>query len=176
MGMKHRIAAAAFFSAAAISLQAEAADRDFFAGVAGTWNGPGEIVAGKYKGTKFNCSLSGDPVRDADAGITLGGSCRVGVFSQDMSATIRKAGGDYQGHFLDGAAGEGLDVTSGRVDGDRVIVAIERQQLEGAMVARLMDANTMNITVSVKVGESMVPVIGMTLARDLDSMAVGSVQ
>ena len=92
------------------------------------------------------------------------------------SATIRKAGGDYQGRFLDGAAGEGLDVTSGRVDGDRVIVAIERQQLEGAMVARLMDANTMNITVSVKVGESMVPVIGMTLARDLDSMAVGSVQ
>ncbi|VVT22885.1 hypothetical protein [Rhizobium sp. EC-SD404] len=175
MGMKHRIAAA-IVSAAAFVAPAQAADQAFFSNVAGVWNGPGEIVAGKYQGTKFNCSLMGNPVADAEAGIALDGSCRVGVFSQKMSAVIRKVSGDYEGSFLDGAAGEGLDITAGRIDGDRVLMAIERKQLEGAMVARMMDANTMNVTVSVKVGDSMVPVIGMTLARDLDNMAVGSVQ
>ena len=29
----------------------------FFQSVEGKWVGPGEIVAGKYKGTKFTCSF-----------------------------------------------------------------------------------------------------------------------
>ncbi len=46
-----------------VRLQPTAATRDkaFFESVAGTWKGPGEIVAGKYKGTKFTCNLIGQP-------------------------------------------------------------------------------------------------------------------
>jgi hypothetical protein len=34
----------------------------------------------------------------------------------------------------------------------------------------------MNITISVKVADQMIPVIGLTLARNVDSMAVGSIK
>ncbi len=55
-------------------------------------SGPGEIVAGKYKGTKFNCDLTGEPLGEKETGIKLGGTCRVGVFKQPMSAVIAKKG------------------------------------------------------------------------------------
>ena len=38
---------------------ARASDTAFFNAVEGKWSGPGEIVAGKYKGTKFTCVFSG---------------------------------------------------------------------------------------------------------------------
>ena len=52
------------FLAAALAvptIDAHAADQDrkFFKSVKGNWAGPGEIVAGKYKGTKFNCTFEG---------------------------------------------------------------------------------------------------------------------
>ena len=45
--------AAAFIADSGMAPDASAAPRDkaFFQSVAGTWKGPGEIVAGKYKGT-----------------------------------------------------------------------------------------------------------------------------
>ncbi len=55
-------------------------------------------------------------------------------------------------------------------------MAITRKQLEGVMVATLTGAHSMNVTVSVQVGETLVPVIGVTLARDIDSVAVGSIR
>ncbi|WP_407813172.1 hypothetical protein, partial [Staphylococcus aureus] len=82
-------------------------DDVFFRSVAGVWKGPGEIVAGKYKGTKFTCDLTGEPLDDKQTGIKLGGTCRVGVFSQPMSAVISQKGNSYEGRFLDGAAGKG---------------------------------------------------------------------
>ena len=39
------------------------------------------------------------------------------------------------------------------------------------MIARLDDSETMNVTISVKVGEEMVPVIGMTLKRGAQKIA-----
>jgi hypothetical protein len=167
------ISAAALIS---MSMPSHANDRAFFESVAGQWKGPGEIVAGKYKGTKFVCDLKGGPTQARDAGVTLDGTCRVGVFTQKMSAVIQKKGKGYTGRFLDGADGEGLDVVSGRVSGDRVVVGINRKKLDGAMVAQLNDPETMNVTISVKVGEQMVPVIGMTLKRDLDRIATGSIR
>jgi len=92
-----------------------------------------------------------------------------------MSAVITQTGKGYKGQFLDGADGKGLDIVSGAVNGDKVVVGINRAQLNGAMVASLLDPNTMNITISVKVEEQMIPVIGLTLDRDLDSIAVGSI-
>ncbi|MET0171080.1 hypothetical protein [Agrobacterium sp. lyk4-40-TYG-31] len=157
-------------------VQAASRDDQFFGSVAGVWSGPGEIVAGKYKGTKFTCDLTGEPISDKDTGIKLGGTCRVGVFKQPMSAVISKKGNGYEGKFLDGSEGKGLDIVSGQVSGDKVVLGINRAKLNGAMVARVTNNTSMNITISVKVADQMVPVIGLTLARNVDQMAVGSIK
>ncbi|MBP2549369.1 hypothetical protein J2858_002292 [Neorhizobium galegae] len=172
-----------FFAAISVALlatmnTAAAGPRDkaFFESAAGAWKGPGEIVAGKYKGTKFTCNLTGEPSTDSDAGLKLDGICRVGVFKQPMSAVISQTGGSYTGKFLDGADGKGLDIVSGAINGDKIVLGINRAKLNGAMVARMQDSNSMNITISVKVEETMVPVIGLSLTRDMDQLAVGSIE
>jgi len=171
------LAAVALSPMADVTPAATAATRDkaFFESVAGSWRGPGEIVAGKYKGTKFTCNLVGSSVTDG-TGIKLDGSCRVGVFKQPMTATITQSGSSYKRQFLDGAAGKGLDVVSGTVTPDTVVVGLNRSKLNGAMIVRIRDDKTMNVTVSVKVEDRMIPVIGLTLTRQLDEMTVGSVQ
>jgi phosphoenolpyruvate synthase/pyruvate phosphate dikinase len=93
-----------------------------------------------------------------------------------MSALITQSRGGYKGKFLDGAAGKGLDVVSGTVTQDTVVVGLNRAKLNGAMIARVRDDKTMNVTVSVKVEDRMVPVIGLTLTRQIDEMTVGSVE
>ena len=71
---------------------ASASDRIFFNGIQGKWSGPGEIVAGKFKGTKFVCTFGGTNP-NAKTGMDVDGSCRVGVFSQPMNAKILKTAG-----------------------------------------------------------------------------------
>jgi hypothetical protein len=149
-------------------------ERRFFSSVEGRWSGPGEIVAGKYKGTKFVCNFTGS-TPDGKIGMALDGGCRVGLFTQKMSAAIEKSGGrGYRGTFMDGAAGKGLDVVSGSVVSNKVVFRLTRNALDGAMQARMADKDTMNVTVSVKVENQMVPVIGMSLKR-LDGGSVGAV-
>ncbi|MGB3388555.1 MAG: hypothetical protein WBA88_11290 [Pseudaminobacter sp.] len=150
-------------------------DKKFFESVQGEWVGPGEIVAGKYKGTKFNCNLSGT-TPSGKVGMTLDGGCRVGIFTQKMSATIEHKGAKgYKGSFLDGAEGKGLDIISGSVvDGQKVILSLNRKQLRGVMQARIAGDDTMIVTVSVKVDKQMVPVIGMNLKR-VDGATVGAI-
>ncbi|MBX3567284.1 MAG: hypothetical protein KF914_04455 [Rhizobiaceae bacterium] len=156
------------------SAHAAERDRQFFEQAKGNWTGPGEIIAGKYKGTKFNCSFEGITEKKA-VGITMDGGCRVGVFLQKMTASIEHKAGRYSGKFMDGADGKGLDIISGSVVDDRkVVLAINRKQLRGIMQARLADDNTMNVTVSVRVEKQLVPVIGMSLKR-VDGTAVGSI-
>ena len=159
----------------AAPVQASSRDKAFFKGVSGTWKGPGQIVAGKYKGTKFVCNLNGTPPDDG-TGITLEGSCRVGMFKQPMKAVITANRGSYTGSFLDGAGGKGLDIVSGNVTGNKIVVGINRAKLNGAMIARLQGENTMNVTISVKVEDQMIPVIGMTLNRQVDEVSVGSIK
>ena len=150
-------------------------DKQFFQSIEGQWAGPGEIVAGKYKGTKFTCTFTGSTPA-GKAGMSLDGDCRVGVFTQKMSAKIENKGSDgYKGSFMGGSSGDGLDVISGRVvDARKVVFAINRKQLNGVMQARLPDDGSMVVTVSVRVEKQMVPVIGMNLKR-LDSTAVGTI-
>lgn len=149
-------------------------DRRFFSQVAGQWSGPGEIVAGKYKGTKFVCNFTG-ATPDGKVGMSLDGGCRVGLFTQKMSAKVEHAGNKgYRGTFMDGAIGEGLDVVGGNVSGGKVVFTLNRNQLNGAMLASLPDSDTMHVTVSVRVEEQMVPVIGMNLKRT-DNGAVGAI-
>lgn len=152
-------------AAAPQSARAADVDEAFFQTVFGRWSGPGEIVAGKYKGTKFVCDLSGLQPEKA-VGMSLDGTCRVGMFSQPMNATFTKGGSSYKGTFLDGSGGKGLDIVSGDVSGNKVVVGLDRKQLKGAMVARLEEKNRLKITISVQVAGELVPVIGMTLKRD----------
>jgi hypothetical protein len=44
------------------------------------------------------------------------------------------------------------------------------------MIARLQGDSTLNITISVKVEDTMVPVIGVSLNRQIDTVAVGSIK
>lgn len=162
---------AAIAATGAAPVAANANDRAFFEQVAGDWKGPGEIVAGKYKGTKFVCNLTGDPATGKASGIKMDGTCRVGVFNQKMSAVITRKGSSYGGMFLDGSAGQGLDIVSGKVTGNRAVMGINRKALNGAMVAHLNDPSTMNVTISVKVGNELVPVIGMTLKRGVQKIS-----
>lgn len=168
--------AAAAMAAMPVLAPAQAGNRDktFFEGVQGQWTGPGEIVAGKYKGTKFTCTLAGSS-HDNASGMTLDGSCRVGIFKQPMKAVIKSAGRTYKGQFLDGAQGKGLDIISGNVTGQKIVVGITRAKLNGAMIARLQGKNTMTVTISVKVDNTMVPVIGMNLNRETEEISVGAV-
>ncbi|RLQ89421.1 hypothetical protein D8780_05260 [Notoacmeibacter ruber] len=149
-------------------------DRTFFRSVEGEWAGAGEIVAGKYKGTKFNCKLSGAE-SDGKNVMAIGGTCRVGIFSQKMEAKIHWAEGGYRGAFLDGALGKGLDVVGGNIGGGRAIFSLKRNDLNGAMLARMTAHDKMNITISVRVGEGMVPVIGLGLTR-VDAVATSSIR
>ncbi len=176
--MLHKLFISSTFAMAAtafLALPAAAADRDadFFKTVEGEWSGPGEIVAGKYKGTKFICNFTGSTPANT-AGMALDGSCRVGVFSQKMSASVERVGRDYKGKFLDGAAGKGLDVISGNVDDGRVVFGLNRKKLKGALLANLADPDNMKVTVSVRVNKELVPVIGMNLKR-LDVSSTGSI-
>jgi hypothetical protein len=169
--------ALAVSTTAVVAGSASGAERDkqFFHSIEGQWAGPGEIVAGKYKGTKFVCNFTGS-TPDGKLGMSLDGDCRVGVFSQKMSAKIENTGREgYKGNFMGGASGDGLDVVSGRVvDARKVVFAINRRQLNGVMQARLPDDGSMIVTVSVRVEKQMIPVIGMSLKR-LDVTEVGSI-
>ena len=166
---------AAVMASAPVELAAAERDVSFFKSVEGQWTGPGEVVAGKYKGTKFVCNFTGT-TPSGSVGMKLDGGCRVGVFTQKMTATIQRSGKGYSGTFQDGAAGKGLDVVSGTVTEDTVVVGLNRAKLNGAMIARVRDDKTMNVTVSVKVESQMIPVIGLTLSRQVDEITVGSVE
>lgn len=153
--------------------QASERDREFFEALAGEWSGPGEIVSGKYKGTKFVCNFKGAPPGET-VGMSLDGRCRVGMFTQNMSANIALDGRDYTGTFMDGAEGKGLDVVGGDVSDSKVVFALNRNDLNGAMLAHLSEPDSMTITVSVRVEEELIPVIGVNLKRT-DGRSVGSI-
>ena len=109
--MKRAILSTILSLAASVAVAAGAAqpaaagerDRTFFQSVEGSWAGAGEIVAGKYKGTKFTCTFAGTtPAKKL--GMALDGGCRVGVFMQKMSASVIQSGkAGYEGRFMDGA-------------------------------------------------------------------------
>ncbi len=165
--LRARAAAVLLSAGVCLGLAAPAAaenDEAFFRQVAGQWTGPGEIVAGKYKGTKFVCTFDGLP-HSGRVGVALDGSCRVGVFAQKMRAELTQSGKSYTGRFQDGSEGNGLDIVSGSVAGDKIVVGLDRKQLKGAMVARLAESDKLAITVSVRVAGELVPVLGMNLDR-----------
>ncbi len=165
--MRHRastLASAIIVAASTLSAPVFAGEADYFRAVQGKWSGSGEIVAGKYKNTRFTCKFDGTAPRGA--AMDISGTCRVGLFSQPMSARISKKGGKFRGQFLDGAKGKGLDLKAGQLRGDKLVLDINRKQLNGQMVANLKTENQLHLTISVHAGSALVPVIGLTLQRD----------
>jgi hypothetical protein len=63
---------------------------------------------------------------------------------------------------------------AGNVSGRTVVFALNRNSLKGTMAAKVPDRNTMMITISVRVEDDLVPVIGVKLKR-ADAIAVGAV-
>ncbi|MEM7214197.1 MAG: hypothetical protein AAF423_01545 [Pseudomonadota bacterium] len=163
------------FSISLIAGASLASEKDFYNKINGKWSGPGEIVAGKYKGTKFVCTFDGSNPK-SKTGMSIDGSCRVGVFSQPMNAKILKVGKKYSGAFLDGEKGDGMDVKGARYTRDRLVVDIRRENLNSVLIANLSDPNRLNVTISVKHNNRLIPVIGMNLSRKSDPILTGSVK
>ncbi|WP_246708167.1 hypothetical protein [Bartonella sp. HY038] len=144
---------------------AQDAEEVFFKKIEGQWTGPGEVVAGKYKGTRFTCTFSGVQ-EQAKVGMVLDGSCRVGIFSQSVKARVARIEKGYQGAFNNGAKADGMDIISGRISNKHMVFGLVRENINGTMTAHLADNDTMNITLSVKVSEDMIPVVGVKLKRN----------
>lgn len=150
-------------SSAASPMPAEASSR-YFKNVKGDWKGAGSIVAGKYKGTRFNCRLRG--ADRGGANLQIDGTCRIGLFTQKITANLSRRAGKYRGTFLDGAQGKGMDITSGRVGDNKLTVAINSKGLTGAIVANLVSRNKMRVSISVRVSSGRyVPVVGLDLTK-----------
>jgi len=141
-------------------------ERVFFQSLEGQWSGAGEIVAGKYKGTRFNCHFIGTSETKV-VGLSLDGNCRVGLFGQAMKAKIsRRPSGAFLGKFNNGAQAQGMDITAAHIGADHMQFDLNRQNLQGTMLARLETQDAMSITLSVKVMGEFVRVVGLNLKRD----------
>ena len=154
----------------------EREDRAFFEAVAGQWSGPGKIVEGKMKGTRFTCALDGLPLTGDETGFRLDGKCRTGMFSHPVSAVFIRDGETYRGQFLDGEDGDGLNVVGGAVKDSKAVIDLKRHDITGALVTNLQSDDDLNITLLIKGGTRFVPVIGLSLKRDTDNIAVGAVK
>lgn len=159
----HTFAATAVLAGSVVASPLHADERGYFRSVQGKWTGAGEIVAGKYKNTRFTCDFTGNV--PSGVGMDISGKCRVGLFTQNMSARITKTRNGYSGVFLDGAKGKGLDIVSGQLRNNRLVVGINRKTLNGTMVANMKSRDRMQITISVRSANKLIPVIGLTLNR-----------
>ena len=149
--------------APSLSGEAEASQR-YFKSIKGSWKGAGSVVAGKYKGTRFNCRLNGSQAQRSQ--LDVKGTCRIGLFTQKISAKLRRRGNSYRGVFLDGAKGSGMDITSGRMGGNKLTVAINSKGLTGAIVANLVERDKLRVSISVRISDGRyVPVVGLDLTR-----------
>ena len=71
-----------------------------------------------------------------------------------------------------------MDIVGGRYSASKLIVNIRRKDLNGVMVARHTDDDKLNVTISVRVDNRLVPVIGMMLDRrgGVDKVVTSSVK
>jgi len=153
-----------FFIAVTVSHSHAAGAEDMLRPFEGDWSGTGKVIAGKYKGAKFNCALSG-AAEDTIIGMTLEGRCRSGIFSQAMKARIVRGTQGYYGTFNDGARRNGLDITAGKVSKNHMILSLYHEKLNGVMTAHLKNTASLDITLAVQVQNALVPLIDMKLKR-----------
>lgn len=156
-------------------LHAEDYGDNFLHSVRGQWSGKGEVVAGRYKGIKFNCKFNAPAAKDG-IDMTLTGTCRTGIFSQPISAKIQQKEGTLRGSFNEGAQAQGLDITKGVIHKNHMILELSREKLNGNMEAKLEGDNLLRITLAVKIDEDVIPVIGMNLNRTQPAVTTAAVK
>jgi len=136
----------------------------FLQSVRGAWSGKGQVVAGRYKGIKFSCNFTAPDAADPD-NVQFNGSCRTGIFSQPIKASISRRGGTYQGQFNKGAQADGMDITAGQINDRSMVLQLNRDKLKGSMTAQLSGENQLRVTLAVQIDDESIPVIGMDLTR-----------
>ncbi|WP_176083271.1 hypothetical protein [Martelella sp. HB161492] len=170
-----RLAAVALLISS-LPARAESEGSSFFTAVAGAWSGKGEIIEGTMKGKRFSCFLDGTPLAGQQTGFSLNGSCRSGLFSKHVEAIFEKDDQGFTGRFLDGADGEGLDVTGGSVTPRQAVLDISRENIDGALITTLDGDDRLNITISLFGASRLIPVIELSMERTLDSHTVGAIR
>ena len=138
----------------------------FFEDIKGEWAGNGEVVAGKWEKTRFHCSFKG--IATLKTAMELTGKCRSSIFTQPITANLKQTeDGSFKGNFLGGVDGNknGINIISGKLKGNKLIVQLNRKKLFGAMVINHTNPNTIEVTISVQFKEKLIPFIGLTLNR-----------
>lgn len=134
----------------------------------GEWRGSGKLLIGPDTGTKFHCTLNGDPSRTQ---LTFGmkGKCWMGRLSAPVFARLRYNGDNnrFYGNFMDGAEGDGVDIVAER-KGDGFSMWLSRGELQGELVANPAGDKKMTITISLidHRRDRRIPVVAMGFARD----------
>lgn len=137
--------------------------KKYFKSIEGTWEGNGEVIAGKYKDTKFKCTLNGKTPKKI--GMDIEGNCKIGIFNQKITAKITRHHDHYRGTFLGGAEKYGLDVVSGKLSNDIFIAALVRENINGSIIVNATHKNKMGIYIAVEVNERFYPIIELELDK-----------
>lgn len=151
----------------------------------GEWRGTGKLLIGPETGTKFHCTLNGDPSR-SQLSFGMRGKCWMGRLSAPVFARLRYNGDNnrFYGDFMDGAEGDGVDIVAQR-KGDGFSMWLSRGELQGELVASPAGDKKMTVTISLidHRRDRKIPVVAMGFARDgadglppYDSLVTGSLK
>jgi hypothetical protein len=111
---------------------------------AGEWVGTGQLLYGP-RNTIFRCELKGDQ-RDSQGRFDLTGRCWMGDLSAAVSAQLRYNADtmQYYGAFMDGAEGQGADIT-GAGAGGGLSLRLVRGNMQGRLTAEKVNADQMKV-------------------------------
>lgn len=118
--MKCVFLAAALFGALLIPA-AQAAPKNFFNDLSGSWSGSGKAYVAKYGEISANCRVA---ISGAETKVAMKGSCGMLVFRQALGLSIRNAGGNnYVGTYTGSSTGPAR--LEGTLRGDRLVMTIK---------------------------------------------------
>ena len=134
----------------------------------GEWRGSGRVLVGPDHGTKFHCALAGDPSR-SEMSFVMSGKCWIGQLSAPVRARLRYNGDSdrYYGAFLDGAAGNGVDII-GAQSGEGFVMKLSRGMAQGRLTAEPVGRNQMKVMISLvdRSNDREIPVVAMGFAKE----------
>ena len=137
---------------------------EYFESIQGKWAGKGEVIAGKYKNTKFICNINGKTPETI--GMDIDGDCRIGFISQKISAFVEKNHNLYRGEFLGGAEGNGLDIIGGVLKDEKFTAYLVRDNLGGTIEINGQKKDNMKIDIAIEYQEQLYPIIVLNMVRE----------
>jgi hypothetical protein len=160
---------AVFAAAGAMFSPSYATDAaQFMTRFSGEWRGTGRVLVGPDHGTKFHCALAGDPSR-SETSFTMNGKCWIGQLSALVRARVRYNAetNRFYGAFLDGAAGNGVDIVGER-SGEGLVMSLSRGMAQGRLTAEPVGNNQMKVMISLvdRANDREIPVVAMGLAKE----------